>query len=89
MIMCQRVARVLRAKQSGLTWLAKTSLYPDSGLMHVAAASPGGVVGLFSSSPEQWDPRGARTRVVVAQQCIAELPDETFLSALAENLQSP
>lgn len=71
----------------GLTWLAKTSLYPDSGLMHVAAASPGGVVGLFSSSPEQWGPRGACTRIVVAPQSIAELPDEIFLSALAENLQ--
>lgn len=73
----------------GLTWLAKTSLYPDSGLMHVAAACPGGVVGLFASSPEQWGPRGARARTVVAPHCIAELPDETFLSALAENLQPP
>lgn len=71
----------------GLTWLAKTSLYPDSGLMHVAAASPGGVVGLFSSSPEQWGPRGTRARVVVAQRRIDELPDEVFLSALSENLQ--
>ncbi len=41
------------------------SVLPDSGLMHFAAASPGGVVGLFAdcarlSSPAQWGPRGPR-----------------------------
>lgn len=71
----------------GLTWLAKTSLYPDSGLMHVAATCPGGVVGLFASSPEQWAPRGVHADVVVAQRNISELPDEVFLSALAKNMQ--
>lgn len=75
----------------GLTWLAKASLYPDSGLMHVAAASPGGVVGLFadpehSSAPEVWGPVGARSRVVVAPRAIAELPDEAVLTAMGEIL---
>lgn len=78
----------------GLTWLAKTSIYPDSGLMHVAAASPGGVVGLFadpenSSSPNVWGPQGACARIVVAPQRIADVPDEAILSVLAENLKSP
>ncbi len=78
----------------GLTWLAKASIYPDSGLMHVAAASPGGVVGLFadpenSSSPDVWGPKGAHVRIVVAPQHIADVPDKTILSALTEILNLP
>lgn len=78
----------------GLTWLAKTSVYPDSGLMHVAAACPGDVIGLFadpvnSSSPAIWGPIGAKSCVVVAPQSIAEIPDEAILKAVAENLNLP
>lgn len=72
----------------GLTWHARTSIYPDSGLMHVAAASAGGVVGLFTSSPEQWGPRGKRARVLVANPSVGQLPDETVLAALESNLQT-
>lgn len=75
----------------GLTWLAKTSLYPDSGLMHVAAACPGGVVGLFadiehSSSPVVWGPVGGYARVVVAPRQIAELADEEIMCAIEKNI---
>lgn len=78
----------------GLTWLAKTSVFPDSGLMHVAAACPGDVVGLFadpvnSSSPAVWGPIGARSQVVVAPTSIAEMADEAILAALRENLEQP
>jgi len=78
----------------GLTWLAATSIYPDSGLMHVAAACPGDVLGLFadpvnSSSPAVWGPIGEKSRVVVAPQSIAEVADEVFLAAVAENLKAP
>ena len=50
----------------GLVWSARTCLFPDSGLMHFAAASPGGVLGFFaetdvSPSPAQWAPRGPRS----------------------------
>ena len=34
------------AETLGLVWHARTSIFPDSGLMHFAAASPGGVIGL-------------------------------------------
>lgn len=49
----------------GLIWHARCSIFPDSGLMHFAASSPGGVLGLFadtsvSPSPAQWGPVGPR-----------------------------
>ncbi|MBI3715420.1 MAG: glycosyltransferase family 9 protein, partial [Betaproteobacteria bacterium] len=55
----------------GLIWSARTSLFPDSGLMHFAAASPGGVTGFFaetdvSPSPVQWAPRGPRADYIEA-----------------------
>lgn len=34
----------------GLIWRAHCSIFPDSGLMHFAAASPGGVLGLFADT---------------------------------------
>lgn len=72
----------------GLVWLARASLFPDSGLMHLAAASPGGVVGLFadiahSPSPAVWGPRGERVQVLVAEHSIADLSDERVFAALA------
>ena len=64
----------------GLIWNARTSLFPDSGLMHFAAASPGGVLGFFaepdvSPSPVQWAPRGVRADYLEAQKSVAELDD--------------
>ncbi len=72
----------------GLVWSARTSLFPDSGLMHFAAASPGGVLGLFAETdvsphPRQWGPRGARASYLEAQKSVQELGDETVLQALA------
>ena len=64
----------------GLVWGARTSLFPDSGLMHFAAASPGGVLGFFaetdvSPSPVHWAPRGRATDYLEARKSVAELPD--------------
>jgi heptosyltransferase III len=64
----------------GLVWGARTSVFPDSGLMHFAAASPGGVLGFFaeadvSPSPAQWAPRGPRAEWLEARRSVGELPD--------------
>ncbi len=64
----------------GLIWSARTSLFPDSGLMHFAAASPGGVLGFFaeadvSPAPAQWAPRGPRALWLEAKKSVAELTD--------------
>ncbi len=72
----------------GLIALARTSVLPDSGLMHFAAASPGGVVGLFAdgsrlSTPERWGPRGARAFALAAPRAVADLDDDAIFEALA------
>ena len=64
----------------GLVWSARTSLFPDSGLMHFAAASPGGVLGFFaetdvSPSPAQWAPRGPKVAWLDAPRSVTELAD--------------
>jgi heptosyltransferase-3 len=64
----------------GLIWGAQTSLFPDSGLMHFAAASPGGVLGFFAESdvspgPVQWAPRGRKASYLEARKSVAELSD--------------
>ena len=63
----------------GLIWSARTSIFPDSGLMHFAAASPGGVLGLFaeadvSPAPAQWAPRGPKADFLEAGKSVSELP---------------
>lgn len=75
----------------GLVWSARTSLFPDSGLMHFAAASPGGVLGFFaetdvSPSPVHWAPRGRSTDYLEAKRSVSELPDELVLSRVAQRL---
>ena len=77
----------------GLIWQARTSIFPDSGLMHFAAASPGGVLGLFadtgvSASPAQWAPRGPRAFWLEAPASVSELPDALVYGRL-EPLLSP
>jgi len=77
----------------GLIWSARTSIFPDSGLMHFAAASPGGVLGLFaesnvSPSPVQWAPRGPKTDFLDADKSVSELPDRLVYDRL-ELLLSP
>jgi heptosyltransferase-3 len=76
----------------GLIWSAKTSIFPDSGLMHFAAASPGGVLGFFaetdvSPSPTQWAPRGARGRWIEAPLAVQELADELVLAEIKRLVQ--
>lgn len=75
----------------GLIWGAAASVYPDSGLMHFAAASPGGVVGLFAGSPswpEQWAPRGQRARWIRAERSVPEIADQELLQALQPLLEA-
>ena len=62
----------------GVIWLAKKSIFPDSGLMHFASASPGGVIGLFaetkvSPNPQQWGPLGLQSTYIEAKKTIKEL----------------
>jgi len=75
----------------GLIWSARTSIFPDSGLMHFAAASPGGVLGLFAESdvspaPAQWAPRGRRAEYLEAQRSVSDLPDALVHERLAKLL---
>ena len=72
----------------GLVFCARASIFPDSGLMHFAAASPGGVLGLFaeigvSPHPRQWGPRGERVAWIEAAKSVAELDDEAVFAKLA------
>ena len=81
------------AEALGLIWSARTSLFPDSGLMHFAAASPGGVLGFFadtgvSPAPAQWAPRGAKAAWLEAPMSVSELPDDRVYGQL-ERLLSP
>lgn len=77
----------------GLVWSARASLFPDSGLMHFAAASPGGVLGFFaetdvSPSPAQWAPRGPRAAWLEARRSVDELDDGQVLGAFDRVLAS-
>ena len=70
----------------GLVWTARTSMFPDSGLMHFAAASPGGVLGLFAEPAahvEEWAPCGPRAAYLAARETVAEFGDEQVYAALA------
>lgn len=62
----------------GVIWLARKSIFPDSGLMHFAAVSPGGVIGLFAETnisphPNQWGPLGINSTYIEAKKSIKEL----------------
>ena len=62
----------------GVIWLARKSIFPDSGLMHFAAASPEGVIGLFAETnvsphPKQWGPLGPNSTFIEAKKTIKEL----------------
>ena len=72
----------------GLVWSARTSLFPDSGLMHFAAASPGGVLGFFaetdvSPSPVHWAPRGPSAGYLEAPKSVPDLPDALVIKRVA------
>ena len=71
----------------GLIFAAQTSVIPDSGLMHFAAASPGGVVGLFadpldSAPATRWAPLGPRARHIEAPTRIADASDDEVFAEL-------
>lgn len=69
----------------GVLWQAAASIFPDSGMMHFAAAGPGGVVGLIAGTPrkaEHWAPRGPRARWLRAPQAVSELADDEVLREL-------
>ncbi len=75
----------------GLVWHARVSIFPDSGLMHFAAASPGGVLGLFAQAdvsppPSRWAPLGAKARWLEAPRAVGELDDEAVFARLGELL---
>jgi heptosyltransferase-3 len=75
----------------GLIFSARTSIFPDSGLMHFAAASPGGVLGLFAETdvsphPGQWGPRGARADYLESGKSVSELGDDAVFAKLARLL---
>ena len=75
----------------GLIWSARTSIFPDSGLMQFAAASPGGVLGLFaetavSPAPAQWAPRGPRADYLEADKSVSELSEALVYERLARLL---
>ena len=66
---------------------ARTTIVPDSGLMHFAAASAGGVLGLFADplaagSAERWGPVGPRARYLEARARVADLSDDAVMAAL-------
>ena len=83
------------AEALGLIFDARTSMIPDSGLMHFAAASPGGVVGLFAAPEEsapaaRWAPVGPRATWLEAERAVSELADTTVHAALAQRVaQAP
>jgi heptosyltransferase III len=77
----------------GLVWNAKSSVFPDSGLMHFAAASPGGVLGLFAETdvsphPGQWGPRGPRVAYLEAVGSVAELEQTEVMMTLSKIIDS-
>lgn len=77
----------------GLIWHARASIFPDSGLMHFAAASPGGVLGLFadtevSPNPLQWGPRGVRADYLEADRSVSELSDAIVYERLEALLKT-
>jgi hypothetical protein len=59
--------------------------------MHFAAASPGGVLGLFAETevsphPSQWGPRGRNADFLDAPKSVSELPDDLVLGRVARLL---
>ena len=62
--------------------------------MHFAAASPGGVLGLFadpldSAPASRWAPVGPRARFLEAAATVGELSDDAVFSVLDPLLATP
>ena len=78
----------------GLIFHARTNVFPDSGLMHFGAASPGGVLGLFadpadSAPASRWAPLGPRARHLEAARSVSELSDDVVFESLESLLDVP
>jgi ADP-heptose:LPS heptosyltransferase len=76
----------------GLIYGARSSIFPDSGLMHFAAASEGGVLGLFadpadSAPASRWAPVGPRAAFIEAEARIADVDDEEIFARFAPLLR--
>lgn len=72
----------------GIVLLARASVLPDSGMMHFAAASRGGVVGLFgeayvNSNPANWAPLGPRATYIETEGLVRESSDAAVYEKLA------
>jgi ADP-heptose:LPS heptosyltransferase len=85
---CLQPCREAVSTLIGVIWQARTSLFPDSGLMHFAAASPGGVLGFFadtdvSANPLHWGPRGRNVALLEAEKSVADIPDAAVMEKLA------
>jgi heptosyltransferase III len=75
-----------------LVWHARTSLFPDSGLMHFAAASPGGVLGFFAETdvsppPSQWGPIGPKAHWLDAELAVSDLDSARVLNVVGELIE--
>jgi len=79
-------------KQSvGIIWDAKFSIFPDSGLMHFAACSPGGGLGLFaevdiSPHPNQWGPLGSNSSYLTAEISISKTSTDKILNHIKKTI---
>jgi len=76
---------------ASVIWHAKTSVFPDSGLMHFASTSPGGVIALFAAStesvsPSSWGPRGDNSQVLYDKERISKLDSNIFYEAISSQL---
>jgi heptosyltransferase III len=77
----------------GIVLRARASVLPDSGMMHFAAASKGGVVGLFgdvyvNSNPVQWAPLGSRATYLETEKSVKEISDTIVYEKLAQLITS-
>ena len=77
----------------GMVLRARASVLPDSGMMHFAAASNGGVVGLFgdvtiNSNPVQWAPLGPRASYLETDKSVKEISDAVVYERLARLITS-
>lgn len=77
----------------GLTYFARSSMFPNSGLMHAAATSPGGVMGIFANTTvwdaaPQWAPLGPRVQWVETDApSIHAVSDNAIMEKLAPLLR--
>ena len=83
-----------RDQAIGLIWNSQFNVFPDSGMAHFAAASPGGVLALFADTtvsphPDQWGPRGRRSDYLEAQKTVEELTDEAVYATINRLMAIP